>query len=388
MPEGRPRRWRRLPTQSQAFFFLILSAMLYLSWLVLRDFVVYIITGVFLAVIALPVDKFWEKFFPNRVAAGFTMFTMFLIIAIPLLVIGVAMYKDVSSLASSLEDKNVDSLINRTVERDVPRGLLGYVYPGENVTELKHSLVNATSEGKAWLVQALQNLGRGMIAAVPDIMIGITIIPMVIYYVLVDGERFVAWLRRSTPMPARQVDYLLRETRQGLNAVFMGQILTCVIQGILGAIGFIITGLPNPVLWGAVMAILALLPVVGTNLVWIPAAIWLVITGNLWGGIFMLAWGTFVVMIFMDNVMRPKLIGRHSDIHPMFVLVGVLGGAAVFGFIGLFLGPLLVGVTLAILRVYEADYLDPDVNLVDEHETSFGDEGGGEAADPDTAPAQ
>ncbi len=379
---GRP--WRRLPKQSQAFFFLILGAMFYLTWLIFHAFVVLIITGVFLAVIALPIDKFWERLFPNRVAAGFTMFTMFLIMAIPLLVLGVAMYKDVSSLATNLGDKNLDVYINKTVERQLPRELLGYVYPGQNATELRMSLVNATAAGKSWLVETLTNLGQDMIAAVPDIMIAIAIIPMVIYYVLVDGERLVAWLRRSTPLPARQVDYLLRETRQGLNAVFLGQILGALIQGTLGGIGFFITGLPNPVLWGAVMALLALLPVVGTNLVWIPAGLYLIVDGNVWGGVFMLAWGTFIVMVLMDNVVKPKLIGRHSDIHPMLVLVGVLGGAAVFGFIGLFLGPLLVGVTVSILNVYEADYLDPEVNLVDEQDSHLG----GESTDPDPAPAR
>ncbi|MEK6985012.1 MAG: AI-2E family transporter [Candidatus Thermoplasmatota archaeon] len=382
MPDSRS-NWRRLPLQTQAFFFLILAGMFYLTWLIFEDFVIYLITGIFLAVIALPIDKFWEKFFSNRVAAGFTMFTMFLMLALPLFILGIAMYKDVSSLAASLEGKDLDSLINRTVERDTPREILGYVYPGQNATELKLSLANATAEGKMWLINSLQDLGREMVASIPEIMIAITIIPMVIYYILVDGERFVGWFRRSTPLPARQVDYLLRETRNGLNAVFMGQILTCILQGVLGGIGFVITGLPNPVLWAAVMALLALLPVVGTNIVWIPAGLYLIIDGNLWGGIFMLAWGTFVVMIFMDNVIRPKLIGRHSDIHPMFVLVGVLGGAAVFGFIGLFLGPLLVGVTLAILNVYEADYLDPEINLVEEREENVG----GEPADPDTAPA-
>ncbi|MCA1820154.1 MAG: AI-2E family transporter, partial [Halobacteriales archaeon] len=141
------------------------------------------------------------------------------------------------------------------------------------------------------------------------------------------------------------------------------------IQGVLGGIGFLVLGVPNAVLWGAVMAILALLPVLGTFMVWVPAAIYLFIQGHVWQGIAMLIWGTFVVMIFMDNVVRPRLIGNRADIHPMFVLVGVLGGAAVFGFVGLFLGPLLVGVTIAVLKVYEADYLDPNVNLLDEYES-------------------
>jgi predicted PurR-regulated permease PerM len=89
-------------------------------------------------------------------------------------------------------------------------------------------------------------------------------------------------------------------------------------------------------------------------------------------------------MVVTDTFIKPKLIGSRADIHPMFVLVGVLGGAAAFGFIGLFLGPLLVGVTIAVLKVYEADYLDPEVNLLDEHvsDPGFPDE----PADPDTAP--
>src|SRR5207237_8118216 len=91
--------------------------------------------------------------------------------------------------------------------------------------------------------------------------------------------------------------------------------------------------------------------------------------GQGWQGVFMLLWGAFVVMILMDNLVKPKLIGARADIHPMFVLVGILGGAAAFGFIGLFLGPLLVGVTIAVLKVYEADYLDPNVNLLDEYES-------------------
>ena len=371
-----PRR-RRLPLQTQAFFFLIFGTMVYLTWLIFHDFLIYIITGVFLAVIALPIDKMWEKMFPNRVAAFFTMFTLFLIVTIPLIVLGAAMYKDVSGLASSLEDKSLDDLVNRTVERDLPRQLLGYAYPGQNQTELRSSLVNATAQGKDWLADTLSDLGSEMIAAIPEILIGSTIILVVVYYVLVDGERFVAWLRHSTPMPARQVDYLLHETRNGLNAVFMGQILTCVIIGILGGIGFMITGLPNPVLWGAVMFLLSLLPVVGSFAVWGPAAVYLIIEGNLVGGIFIIAWGALVLTFLTENVIKPKLIGRQAEIHPMLILIGVFGGAAIFGFIGLFLGPLLVGVMVSLLNVYEADYLDPDVNLIDERETTFVDTGTG-----------
>jgi predicted PurR-regulated permease PerM len=178
------------------------------------------------------------------------------------------------------------------------------------------------------------------------------------------------------------VDFLLKETRSGLKAVFTGNILVSALQGVAGGIGFALpwVNLPNPVLWGAVMALFALLPVVGAFMIWVPAGLYLIFTGNMVGGIFTLAWGAIVVTFVMDNIVKPKMIGRQADIHPMFVLVGVLGGAAVFGFIGLFLGPLLVGVTVAVLKLFEKDYLDPAVNLVDEHEERV------LQADPDTAP--
>ncbi len=151
------------------------------------------------------------------------------------------------------------------------------------------------------------------------------------------------------------------EAHRGLRAVFVGQMLTSIIQAVVGGIGFLIAGVPGAILWTAVMAILALLPVVGAFLVWIPAGIYLLVSGEIGWGIFLLLWGALVVSN-VDNFVRPKLIGDRSGIHPLFVLVGVLGGVAAFGFIGLFLGPVLVGVTVSVLKVWEEEYLDPRVN--------------------------
>jgi predicted PurR-regulated permease PerM len=362
-------RGRTLPKQSQVFFFLILGFMLFMTWLVFENFFIYIITGVFVAVLALPIDQFWEKRLPNRVAAFFTMMCLFLVITVPLVLLGVAMSKDVADLTNSVQNGTVERLMNEAAGRPWARDVLRSVYPGQDDATLNQTVATKVHEFSLWIQDQLTTFGAELVRAAPDFFIGITVVMFVVYYVLVDGKRFVAYIRRAAPLPARQIDFLMREARNGLQAVFMGQILTSLLQGVLGGIGFLLTGLPNPVLWGAVMAILALLPVVGTFMVWVPGAIYLFIQGNVIGGIVLLVWGTLVVMLFMDNVVRPRLIGNRADIHPMFVLVGVLGGAAVFGFVGLFLGPLLVGVTIAVLKVYEADYLDPNVNLLDEVET-------------------
>lgn len=375
-----------MPRQSQVFFFLILAAMLYLSWKVFQDFIIYIITGIFVAVLALPIDKFWERLVSNRFAAAMTMVTLFLIVTVPLLLLGAMMYKDATRLADAVQGSELQGLVDQTLEKPWAQRIVG-LFNSSADPEVRAQYVDTkVQELQVWIHTALTEFGTDLLSALPDFLVAMTVMLFVVYYVLTDGETLAAYLRRAVPLPGRQVDFLLHEARQGLSAVFTGQILLAMMQGVLGGIGFFIAGLPNAVLWGAVMAILALLPVVGTFMVWVPAALYLLAKGQVWQGIFMLLWGTFVVMILMDNLVKPKMIGRRADIHPMFVLVGILGGAAAFGFIGLFLGPLLVGVTIAVLKVYEADYLDPEVNLLDEHvsDPGFPDE----PADPDTAPAR
>ena len=379
-----PRRVWPLPRQSQVFFFIILGLMLFLTWMVFSDFIIYIISGVFVAVLSQPIDKFYERFVPNRVAAIFTMTTLLVIITVPLVFLGIAMYNDASRLAEGVESGEFEGLINKTLEKKWAQKLLAYGYPSV-APELRDEAFHAQVEQlQADATRLLEAFGNNLLQAAPDFFIGLTVILFVVYYVLTDGEAFIAYLRRAAPLPGRQIDYLLQEAKQGLSAVFMGQIFVSMLQGALGGIGFAIAGLPNAVLWGSVMAILALLPVVGTFLIWVPGAIWLIITGHVAAGIFLIVWGVVVVIIIADTLIKPKLIGSRADIHPMFVLVGVLGGGAAFGFIGLFLGPLLVGVTVAVLKVYEQDYLDPEVNLLDEHVSSHGED---EPADPDTAPS-
>lgn len=368
MAEGSAARKLRklLPRQSQIFFFMILGLMLFLTWLVFRDFIIYMVTGVFVAVLALPIDKMWEKLFPNRVSAFFTIFTLFIILTLPLALVGLALYQDAGAIADSLDEDHLTEWTTKVLE---------IFRPGQS-NEARNETVKIFVDAAQEQVQTqLNKLTANLVGAVTKFFIAMTVILFVVYYVLTDGDKLVAYMRRALPLPPTQTDYLLREANRGLHAVFVGQILTSLIQGVVGGIAFLITGVPGVILWSAVMAILSLLPVVGAFLVWVPAAVWLLVKGKIWQGIFMIAWGVLVVSQ-VDNFVRPKLIGDRADIHPLFVLLGVLGGVAAFGFIGLFLGPLLVGVTISILRVWESDYLDPAVT------------GHDEPPDLDTAPAK
>ncbi len=344
-----------LPRQSQVFFFLILASMLFLTWIVFRPFVIFMLTGIFVAVLARPIDRFFERRMGHRLAAFLTIMVLFLIITLPLVLLGLALFNDAREVADSVQNGEIESWIDQGLD----------IVFGNATSEARNATERWIDEDmQPRLQSALQSMARTIISGIDDFFIGTTVILFVVYYVLTDGNRLVNYIRRAAPLPHKQVDFLLVEANNGLHAVFVGQILTSLIQGSLGGIGFLIAGLPGAVLWAAVMAVLSLLPVVGAFLVWVPASIYLLLVGDLWQGIFLLAWGG-VVVSQVDNFLRPRLIGSRANIHPIFVLVGVLGGVAAFGFIGLFLGPLLVGVTISVLRVWEAEYLDPSVGTRD-----------------------
>lgn len=352
------RRRLALPRQSQVFFFAVLALMLFLTWLVFRPFIIYMVTGVFVAVLALPIDKRWERIFPNRISAIMTIVSLIILLTAPLAGLGFALYNDTKDIAQGIQEGKIEEWAGRALNLAEP------FLPDQTSAQRNETVAKIVDEAEHRLNALLTSLGNRLLSGLANFFIAFTVILFVTYYILTDGERLVGYLRRAMPLPPRQVDYLLGEAHRGLRAVFVGQILTSVIQAVVGGIGFLIAGVPGAILWTAVMAILALLPVVGAFLVWIPAGIYLLVVGKIGWGIFLLLWGALVVSN-VDNFVRPKLIGDRSGIHPLFVLIGVLGGVAAFGFIGLFLGPVLVGVTVSVLKVWEEEYLDPQVNTPD-----------------------
>ncbi|MEK6975214.1 MAG: AI-2E family transporter [Candidatus Thermoplasmatota archaeon] len=348
----------RLSKQSQWFFLGLLFLMLFLTWKVFQPFVIYMVTGAFVAVLAFPIDRLWERIFPNRVAAIMTILSILVLITAPMAGLGWALYKDVSDIAQDINDGKLEEWADQAY------GIVDQWFPPQTAQERNQTIdriVNTTEDRANAFLTAF---GQRLLEGLGNFLIAFTVILFVTYYVLTDGDRLVRFLRRAAPLPARQMDYLLREGHRGLRAVFVGQILTSIIQGIVGGIGFFIAGVPGVVLWSAVMAVFSLLPVLGAFLIWLPAGIYLLVIGKVGWGIFLLLYG-FIVVSNIDNIVRPLLIGRSTGIHPLFVLVGVLGGVAAFGFIGLFLGPLLVGVTVSVLKVWEEEYLDP-LHLQDE----------------------
>jgi len=212
-----------------------------------------------------------------------------------------------------------------------------------------------TIEGAKRLLQALVASGGSFLMGALGTLASFALMLFVLFFVLRDGPALAQKFVRLLPIEERRRSLLLQHLADVTRAVFLGIGLTALVQGLLVGVGFWIAGLPSPLAFGAVAVLASLIPMVGAALVWVPGALYLAAHGEYGHAIFLVAWGSIVVGM-ADNVLRPMLISGRAEVPTLAVFVGVMGGLAAFGFIGLFLGPIVLGVLVALFR-YESDVL-------------------------------
>ena len=206
------------------------------------------------------------------------------------------------------------------------------------------------------LRQSIVGLAPNILESIAELMLGLFIMFFVMFYGFREGQTFVTNLKNLMPLESSLKDSLFDEMRTVTQAVLYGQVLTAVIQGGLGGIALLVFGVPNALFWGAIMIIMAFLPLLGTPLIWVPAGVGLIMDGAITRGVLLLVFGATVVMN-IDNFLRPKLVSTRTNVHPVLILIGVLGGLRVFGFIGMLVGPLILAVLVALIKFYEQYYM-------------------------------
>jgi predicted PurR-regulated permease PerM len=187
----------------------------------------------------------------------------------------------------------------------------------------------------------------------------IILMVIALFFIYLDGERVQRRVLAIIPLTEQHKTVLTETVRRVLTAVMFGVFLTCLVQGALGGIGFMVAGVPSPILFGAMMAVCALIPVVGTALIWLPAAIYLLLNGEVVQGVGLMIWG-FAVVSSIDNVIRPFFISGKAKLPVLVIAIGGLGGLASFGLLGAVIGPLVLALFLALFDMYQEELAGRD----------------------------
>ena len=238
--------------------------------------------------------------------------------------------------------------------------LEGYPAIGPGFTWIRENISVSAEQVQGWLTQGAQTLLKSAAAMGGNVVLGVVgslvaffLTLFLLFFLLRDGRSMLGHLTQLIPMEKRRRTELMQYLGDVTRAVVYGSAMTALIQGALVGIGFALAGLPSPVVFGVLGGIAAFIPAAGTAVVLVPGVIALAVMGR-WGAtIFLVLWS--VLVGFSDNFLRPLLASQQADISALAVFVGVIGGVAAFGFIGLIVGPVLLSLIVALLRFAEEE---------------------------------
>ncbi|MEK6835853.1 MAG: AI-2E family transporter [Nanoarchaeota archaeon] len=188
-----------------------------------------------------------------------------------------------------------------------------------------------------------------LIIAIPKFLINAFITLFLFFYFLKDGEKIVKDIKGLIPLTEAHKNTVVSEFKNVTHAIVYGLILTGIIIGITSTIGFLIFKVSSPILWGLLVLIVSILPGIGNTLIWGPIGVIKIINNDSFNGIGLLVYGALFIS-GLETIIKPKLIGYKSKIHPVFVVLGVFGGISLLGFIGAFFGPLILIVFITLLK--------------------------------------
>jgi predicted PurR-regulated permease PerM len=307
--------------------------------------------GICLAFLLAPVHRWLTRKLKGRanLSAGIITVLVPLLLAGPLVSLGVAFATQVADLVTRLQEQplRLDTSLLAQLERHPLLGSLAE-WLRQNLTATTEQLDGWLVSGAQMLLQSLAAKGGNFVLSALGTAVEFFVMLFLLFFLLRDGRQLLGRVVRLVPMEPQRRGELLKLIGDTTRAVVYGEVLTALAQGMLVGIGFAIAGLPSAVVFGVLAAVLALLPVGGSALVWVPAVVFLAATSQWSWAIFMLIWGLAVSV--SDNLMRPLLISSRAPVSIPAIFVGVIGGISAFGMIGVIIGPVLLTVIAALLR--------------------------------------
>jgi predicted PurR-regulated permease PerM len=336
---------------SKNFFLAALFTLAILTLLILKPLMIPLMSAGLLAYLFYPLFlMIGKKLKSKRVAAWIIIVMLLFLITIPMYFAtntltkeGYTLFITVKQKLASDELKEIDCIAQPSIFCGMANNMIQFItnpqvkfYVEDGISKLSSYVISKTT---------------GIIANLPLVIVGFFVMFFAIYYLLLDGTEFVNKIKASVPLKSHHVDDIVKQFENFTYATIYGSLITSVIQGIIGGIIFFFLGLQTPILAGVAMAFFGFLPFIGTPIIWIPAAISLAITGEMTKAIILLILGVFIISS-IDNFIKPEIIGKRTRLHPAATLVGIIGGIALIGPLGVVVGPLIISLLISFIEVY------------------------------------
>ncbi|HSR89386.1 MAG TPA: AI-2E family transporter [Candidatus Udaeobacter sp.] len=306
-----------------------------------------IIAGIFYPVF----KKINSKIKHANLSSLATILIVLVIIIIPVAVLGSLILKESLNLFTSLSNNQgpfvstVKNVINWTKDNPITHK---FNIDAQQITEKFTEVAKTVTD---ILFTAAKDLTQNSLV----FLVMFIIMIYALFFFLKDGERALKWLSRISPLGDKHEIIMYKRFTSTARAVLKGTVIVGAVQGFLGGVLFYIVGIENALIWAIIMALLSVVPGFGSYIIWLPAALIMFALGNVWQAILIIIVGTIVIST-IDNFLRPILVGKDTQMHPLLILLSTLGGLVLFGISGFIIGPIIMALFLSLWEMYESYY--------------------------------
>lgn len=336
---------------------LLVAVSVALAWILL-PFYGAILWGVIIALLFVPVYRWLLARLNQRhnPAALLTLLVVLIIVILPFALITAALAREASLVYERLQSGELDpALYLRGIFDALPQWMSTQLdrFGLIDFDTVQQRLAAALAKGSQFIATQAISIGQDTFEFVVSLFITLYLA----FFLVRDGDGVARAVHRAIPLAPEHKRALTAKFTTVIRATVKGNLLVAAIQGALGGIAFWFLGIGGAVLWGVVMAFLSLLPAIGAGLVWVPVALYFLLTGALWQGIVLIVYGVLVIGL-VDNLLRPMLVGKDTRMPDYVVMITTLGGMAVFGINGFVLGPMIAAMFIAVWEIYTARQAD------------------------------
>ena len=341
-----------LPGLEDKTFLLLVIAISLAFALILWPFFGVILWGTILAILFAPVYRRLLKILGQRrtVTALATVTIVLLIVILPLTLIGALLVQEGLNVYEKFQSGELNfGRYFQQVLGALPSWVSDLLdrFGLTNLGAMQEQLSTGLVQGGQFVAAKALNIGQNTF----DLIVELIIVLYLLFFLVRDGDDLARRIRAAIPLHADQQRELFNKFTTVIRATVKGNVVVAIVQGALGGLIFWFLGVHAPVLWAVVMAFLSLLPAIGSALIWLPVAIYFLVTGATWQGLVLIAYGVLIIGL-VDNLLRPFLVGKDTKMPDYIVLISTLGGMAIYGLNGFVIGPVIAAMFMAVWDIF------------------------------------
>lgn len=317
----------------------VFFGLIVLSFFILKPILLSIITGLILAFIFAPVyNRLLKKFKNKNFTAGFICFFLITILLLPVWFLTPLIVNQ--SIKIYLYSQQVDFV---SILQKISPSVFASDTFSQEIGPIIHSFITN-------ITNSLMNYASTLILNFPTIFLQFIVIIFIFFFALKDGKEFINYIKSLLPFSKEIQEKIFTYSKEITNSVIYGQIVIGILQGVIVGIGFLIFGVPNALFLTLLALLAGIFPIIGTAIIWLPLAIYLLISGSMFSAIGISIFG--LISNTIDNFIRPVIVSRKTNLKASVVFVGMIGGLFLFGILGFIIGPLILSYLLILLELY------------------------------------